>query len=358
MADQPIVLSPSIVVARTPDREDVANPADTTAIGLPNSADIGHPHSLLSEEVAPELVDRSASYTTAINRGENDLPVHHDATSSGETSIIARAPIVAQPSTPPTSGVVACHTNPPLSPSVAGRTPVSPRHFKEPIPSLDPATYRCRQPQHHARPGHSIFISYRVATERDFAQRLVDILERHPHVLANGYSVFLDKKCLAIGEPWQEGFCQGLRGSDVVVVLVSNDGLRKCTEAHERADNYLLEIEQALLMRTEKVAQVCPILLRKSTADEDRIDYSVLQYAVQEAFHPWARRSVRDTLKELLDLQGNLIIQTDEAALHKAVEDVLDKHGTCEERVMTGEVCVCVRLYVYVREKEGWYTLI
>jgi hypothetical protein len=160
------------------------------------------------------------------------------------------------------------------------------------------------------------------------ARQIVKGLEEHPHVIANNYTVFLDEKCLAgvsIGEPWQEGFCQGLRGSDLIVLLVSNEGLQSCTWSHERADNYLLEIEQALAMRKAGLAKVVPILLKTST----RFDDTLTQYSEQDAYHPWARRPVRDTLKELFSLQGERfeLVRTDQGALAPIVENVLDNLG-------------------------------
>ena len=132
------------------------------------------------------------------------------------------------------------------------------------------------------------------------ALQMLKALEEHPHVIANGYTVFLDEKCLAgvaIGEPWQEGLYQGLRGSDLIVLLVSNAGLQGCTRAHDCRDNYLLEIEQALYMRKEKLAKVFPIFLKPNAVAN--FDYALTQYSEQEAYHPWARRPVRDTLEDV-----------------------------------------------------------
>ena len=164
------------------------------------------------------------------------------------------------------------------------------------------------------------------------ALQLLKALEEHPHVIANGYTVFLDEKCLAgvaIGEPWQEGLYQGLRGSDLIVLLVSNAGLQSCATAHERADNYLLEVEHALAMREAGLAKVFPIFLKTDAAA--RFDYTLTQYSEQEAYHPWAQRPVRDTLKELFSLQGVKfeLVRTNQlqGALVTTVESVLDNLG-------------------------------
>ena len=104
-------------------------------------------------------------------------------------------------------------------------------------------------------------------------------------------------------------------------------GLADCTTAHDCRDNYLLEIEQALYMRKEKLAKVFPIFLKPSAVTN--FDYALTQYSEQEAYHPWARRPVRDTLEELFSLQGvnRLELVQLQGALATTVENVLDNLG-------------------------------
>ncbi len=67
-------------------------------------------------------------------------------------------------------------------------------------------------------PHYDVFISYRVASDAAVAQELYDLL------CAKGCRVWWDRRCLALGRDWREGFCGGLATSRAFVALLSREG--------------------------------------------------------------------------------------------------------------------------------------
>ena len=103
------------------------------------------------------------------------------------------------------------------------------------------------------------FISYRVAADKDIAEKVYDKL------LNKGLFPFLDKYKLLDGQPWKAGFLQGLKGSRCFISLISRKALESCrdkTQNHEH-DNVLLEIETALRYKREtgNNAYIIPVLV-------------------------------------------------------------------------------------------------
>ena len=94
------------------------------------------------------------------------------------------------------------------------------------LEALPPPTsdWRCRDARHQG--GHDIFVSYRVAADGDFAEKLA-------LALRPSYSVFLDRHCLNVGEDWEAGFLNGLRGVRVVLLLVSEGAIEGIKRAHD-----------------------------------------------------------------------------------------------------------------------------
>ena len=54
-------------------------------------------------------------------------------------------------------------------------------------------------------------------------------------------TAYLDNHCLSAGENWEEGFLQGLYGSQVIILLISANGLEGLKKADTNPDNVLLE---------------------------------------------------------------------------------------------------------------------
>jgi hypothetical protein len=70
-----------------------------------------------------------------------------------------------------------------------------------------------------------VFLSYRVSADSNIAQILYQTLQ------AMELRVWLDKECLLPGQPWEEGFCQGLMNSSCFVCLCSRNAINHPTKA-------------------------------------------------------------------------------------------------------------------------------
>ena len=121
------------------------------------------------------------------------------------------------------------------------------------------STTLCRIEKHQLR-GHTIFISYRVATEHAFACDLKHFLES-----VFDCNVFLDADCLVYTHDWARNFLQELRSDSVVLVilLLSNGGMDRFRTAHlaTNHDNFLLEIEHMVVRQEQGLVSILPILL-------------------------------------------------------------------------------------------------
>ena len=96
---------------------------------------------------------------------------------------------------------------------------------------------------------YDVFISYRVATDKNIAELLYSILQE------NGISCFLDSQCLEPGCPWEEGFCKGLVHSNIFVPILSRNAINNSKndkqnfsklQSDSPCDNVLLEYRLAL----------------------------------------------------------------------------------------------------------------
>ncbi len=120
---------------------------------------------------------------------------------------------------------------------------------------LNPSTYASSLPtlikvgeyvQRHRKQGlYHAFISHRVSSDRQSAERI------YQHLSSIGLHPYLDQVCIPPGEPWRPAFLDGLRRSDCVVILLSDEGMvnPKSDLVDHSRDNLLLEIELALGLR-------------------------------------------------------------------------------------------------------------
>jgi len=111
-------------------------------------------------------------------------------------------------------------------------------------------------PPHVAR--QQVFLGYRVASDADLVERLYDKLK------AAGVNVWWDKRCLPAGQPWEQGFADGLCSSDVFVPILSKTALAPCAylTAASACDNVLLECRMALeLQHRGHVRAIFPVLV-------------------------------------------------------------------------------------------------
>ena len=71
----------------------------------------------------------------------------------------------------------------------------------------------------------------------------------------------------ADGEDYEQGFLNGIAGSGLIVLLISNASLKGIIEnAAHRQDNVLIEMEVALQRLEERKASVLPLFVPERTA--------------------------------------------------------------------------------------------
>lgn len=165
-------------------------------------------------------------------------------------------------------------------------------------PEID--CWKCR---YHNSNSHDLFISYRVNTDAELAEKLVDRIH-----LQN----------------WQTSFLNGLLKSSVVVLLMSRSGIENFKAAHERHDNMLLEYEYALQRLSEEGAQkikLIPVFVgRKISVVVDGVEMEVFQkfqfpnlldfpdepHKTTHEFHVQQRKklTIREVMKHIFSLQG------------------------------------------------------
>jgi len=93
--------------------------------------------------------------------------------------------------------------------------------------------------------GPRVFLGYRVDSDADLVERLYDKL------VSEGVDVWWDARCLPPGQPWEEGFADGLCSSDVFVPVISKAALAPFASLtpESRCDNVLLEHQLALELK-------------------------------------------------------------------------------------------------------------
>eukprot|EP00045_Choanoeca_perplexa_P015002 m.180862 g.180862 ORF g.180862 m.180862 type:complete len:598 (+) comp16864_c0_seq10:1219-3012(+) len=108
------------------------------------------------------------------------------------------------------------------------------------------ADFKCG---HHGCLFHSIFISYRVHASRAFVRAFADHLEplmcKEHRTMSP--KVFLDQKCLPLGQSWRTSFLNVLRNCNMVIIVITPVTLERIKNpAGDEPDNVLLEWECAL----------------------------------------------------------------------------------------------------------------
>jgi serine/threonine protein kinase len=112
---------------------------------------------------------------------------------------------------------------------------------------------------------YDVFLSYRVDSDFKHVQMLYQALQNLE------LKVWLDRTCLLPGQPWEEGFCDGLVNSSCFVCLLSRNAVnhpdrpwQNFTKLEEcsRCDNVLLEWRLALELRERGLIEgIFPIFI-------------------------------------------------------------------------------------------------
>lgn len=124
-----------------------------------------------------------------------------------------------------------------------------------------------------------VFLSYRVDSDKAVVRRLCESLK------AQELRVWLDQDCLQPGQPWEDGFCDGLVNSACFVCLLSKGAINHPTkpwqnfgqlEAGSRCDNVLLEWRLALELRDRQLVEgIFPVFIGDvSIGDNGEVAYS------------------------------------------------------------------------------------
>ena len=112
---------------------------------------------------------------------------------------------------------------------------------------------------------YDVFLSYRVNSDYYHAEYMYDLLT------ARGLKVWWDKKCLAPGVPWEEGFCDGLVNSRAFVPLLSREAINSGNYEKQNfghmtedspVDNVYLEYRLALELHHFRLLEfIFPVLI-------------------------------------------------------------------------------------------------
>jgi len=111
-----------------------------------------------------------------------------------------------------------------------------------------------------------VFLGYRVTSDAHLVESLYYRLK------AEGVQVWWDKRCLPAGQPWEQGFADGLCCSDVFVPVLSKAALAnyKDLTAASACDNVLLEHQLALeLQHRGDLRAIFPILVGELRHDTE-----------------------------------------------------------------------------------------
>ena len=117
------------------------------------------------------------------------------------------------------------------------------------------------------------YISYRETdsngySDKDVASRLAGALQRASGVNGEPVSVFAPD-----GEEWEARLRYGLQPARNVLLIISENGLRACREAHRGEDSMLLEIEYALAEKLKGKKKVMLLLVK----DKNGANFSAFQ---------------------------------------------------------------------------------
>lgn len=152
-----------------------------------------------------------------------------------------------------------------------------------------------------------VFLSYRVASDSDHVKDLYTLLSNL------GLKVWWDVKCLKSGQPWEEGFCEGLANSSTFVCLLSRGAINHTELKRQNfsylneessCDNVALEWRLALELKERgMLTGIFPIFIGDKSDDGVYSDY------FKSGCHPdnipnIAVRSVDKKLNEHLNRQG------------------------------------------------------
>jgi len=223
----------------------------------------------------------------------------------------------------------------------------------------------------------SIFLSYRVTPDQPFVMQLYEKLK------ARNLRVWFDVECLKSGQPWEEGFVDGLFSATLFVPILSKAGLANFAKLDKtsKQDNVLIEQVLALEQRERGyIKGVFPVLLgsddghgqranffsegaRPNCADEvvQAVDENVRTHLLGKYGPGLAVPLLQDrtpcgVLKRLMDMQGDKIDGDCETALERVADKICEMakevagggHTVDEEGLFTCVGRLLTRAFTFV----------
>eukprot|EP00935_MAST-01C_sp_MAST-1C-sp1_P001818 g1818.t1 len=155
---------------------------------------------------------------------------------------------------------------------------------------------------------YDIFISYRQASDTEFARKLYDCLAKFAYGdEGRRLRVFLDSKRLLGGLSWKEGFVEGLKKSTIMVPIVSKGALEPMaqldpTNGKDWCDNVLLEWKLGLNLIKGKdfpLQAIYPVVVGSEDPDTGR-PQNFFKEAAQVQLSAAASRATDDELVRVL----------------------------------------------------------
>jgi hypothetical protein len=165
--------------------------------------------------------------------------------------------------------------------------------------------------RHQMRKFYHIFISYRVATDKELAEKLCEALQSSRRRLPwkrqeMVITCFWDKQDLVAGKNWRDGFLNGLHRSCLFLPIVSEAALApiKTLTPTSNDDNVLLEYETALSLKERKRIAILPLLKGQTEQMEFNFgSYSGFNFP-STASPTHAKGTIAHTITDLLQCQG------------------------------------------------------
>ena len=245
----------------------------------------------------------------------------------------------------------------------------------------------------HDKFAWDIFLSYRVAADLN----LVDLLYSKLSSMSleidgeeRQLRVFWDKKCLHLGEAWEEEFMNAICSSRLVVPVLSRQAFAMDGQQHDvtkltaesKCDNVCLELELALLMKDRMGASILPLVVgdleTQNNAGEVYTDFfasfklsmipqvyvakqhekirQVLAEKFGENGDDLSLRTVHEVFQQVFDLQAVRCIGNRLDAVDKSVLDIHDciRRLTMSQDAGSENMSVSYRDLPNVLEKFGF----
>ncbi|KAJ3277850.1 hypothetical protein HDU76_010143, partial [Blyttiomyces sp. JEL0837] len=167
-----------------------------------------------------------------------------------------------------------------------------------------------------------IFISYRVRTDSDLAEKLCDKFQGLPILNEQRevrFKCFLDKQNLTQGTSYKQEFMAGLNGSCLFLPLVSEDCLKSMLDLKDGGeDNVLKEWETAISLHSQGKLELIPVLVGRVEHKDGGLYYKrfdafwILSSLPEVVMHDSITgKTCREIVAELFKIQGIFINPTE-----------------------------------------------